>query len=52
MFGLEDILSLIEESPEIGKLNEHYAGRYWYENHLNELQTIDDYKRKIKKYEA
>jgi len=46
-FGLDDILDLIEKDPSIMGLNNRYAGRYWYENHLGELHTIDDYKCKI-----
>lgn len=50
-FGLEDILSLIKGHPEISLINNQYAGRYWYENHLDELNHIEEYKRKIVKYE-
>jgi spore coat polysaccharide biosynthesis protein SpsF len=39
-FGLNDILSLLEQKPEIKKINEMYAGVNWYRNHLNELKTI------------
>ena len=39
-FGLNDILNLLEEKPEIKKINEVYAGVNWYRNHLNELKTI------------
>jgi spore coat polysaccharide biosynthesis protein SpsF len=39
-FGLNDILSLLKEKPEIKKINEMYAGVNWYRNHLNELKTI------------
>jgi spore coat polysaccharide biosynthesis protein SpsF len=51
-FTLEDILSLINENPELSRLNERYAGCYWYENHLDELTTIDIGKYKSRKYEA
>lgn len=50
-FGLGDILSLIEEHPDISQINNKYAGRYWYENHLDELNHIGDYKQKILNYE-
>lgn len=47
-FGLNDILSLLKEKPEIKKINEMYAGVNWYRNHLNELKTISpDQTRKI-----
>lgn len=39
-FGLKDILLLLEEKPEIKKINEMYAGVNWYRNHLNDLKTI------------
>jgi len=40
MFGLEDILKLIEEKPEIMELNKKYAGVNWYRDHLEDLNTI------------
>ena len=39
-FGLNEILILLEEKPEIKKINEMYAGVNWYRNHLNKLKTI------------
>ena len=39
-FGLNEILILLEEKPEIKKINEMYAGVNWYRNHINELKTI------------
>jgi len=39
-FGLEDILLLLEQKPEIKKINEKYVGVNWYRNHLDELKTI------------
>jgi spore coat polysaccharide biosynthesis protein SpsF len=39
-FGLIDILKLLEEKPEIKKINDKYVGVNWYRNHLNELKTI------------
>ena len=39
-FGLNEILKLLEEKPEIKKINEMYAGVNWYRNHLNQLKTI------------
>jgi spore coat polysaccharide biosynthesis protein SpsF len=50
-FGLGDILSLIKDHPEISLINNKYAGRYWYDNHLDELNHIEEYKRKIAEYE-
>ncbi|MEI7726017.1 MAG: glycosyltransferase family protein [Bacteroidota bacterium] len=51
-FGLDDILLLMKVHPEISGINNHLAGRYWYENHLGELHNIDNYKRKIMSYEV
>lgn len=51
-FGLGEILALIEKHPEISRLNENHAGHYWYDNHLDELHTIDFYKLKLYSHEA
>ncbi len=48
-FSLNDILNLLDEKPEIRKINAKYAGKYWYENHLTELNHIDEYKNKRNK---
>lgn len=48
-FGIHDILSLLEENPHISKINSKYAGKYWYDNHLNELNHIEEYKQKAAK---
>ncbi len=40
LFGLDDILALLDREPEIGTLNARYAGVNWYRHHLNELRTI------------
>ena len=48
-FSLYDILTLLQEKPYIYEINNKYAGKYWYENHLDELKQIDDYKKKIDK---
>jgi spore coat polysaccharide biosynthesis protein SpsF len=50
-FGLYHILALIEMKPEIARINKKYTGRYWYENHLNELKNINEYKLKLIKSE-
>ena len=39
-FGLNDILKLLEDKPELKKINNMYAGVNWYRNHINELKTI------------
>ena len=48
-FGLGDILDLLKRKPEIAEINQQYLGRYWYENHLDELTHIDEFKSKVKK---
>ena len=40
-FGLDDVLRLIAERPDIAHLNAHLAGVNWYRNHLDELRTVD-----------
>lgn len=40
-FGLNDILRLLEQRPDIARLNAHLAGVNWYRNHLDELKTVD-----------
>ena len=47
MFKLDDILNLLDDKPEIKKINEKYAGVNWYRNHLNELKTIDPGQTKV-----
>lgn len=39
-FSLEDILELLTLSPEIYRINAHYAGVNWYRHHLDELRTV------------
>lgn len=46
-FSLNDILLLLKQKPEIAEINSQYLGRYWYENHLDELTNIDEYKNKL-----
>jgi spore coat polysaccharide biosynthesis protein SpsF len=40
MFGLQDILDLLERRPEIYSINSGYAGVNWYRHHLDELRTV------------
>lgn len=48
-FGLDDIINLLVKNPEIAEINKEHHGRYWYENHLDELNNIDEYKKQINK---
>jgi spore coat polysaccharide biosynthesis protein SpsF len=41
VFGLRDIIGLLEARPDIFAINQHYAGVNWYRNHLGELRTVD-----------
>lgn len=45
-FGLNDILKLIEQKPKIADINHKFAGSYWYDKHLDELNNIQEYKNK------
>ena len=40
-FLFEDIIKLLDEKPNIKKLNEKYKGINWYRNVPNKLKTID-----------
>ncbi len=46
MFSIYDILNLLEEKPYLMDINKKYSGSYWYDNHINELNNIDEYKQK------
>lgn len=46
-FTLEDILNLLNQKPDIKKINEEYCGVNWYRNHLDELKTITSDQTKI-----
>ena len=47
LFRLEDILNLLQQKPELNKINNELTGVNWYRNHLDELKTIDKSKTKI-----
>ena len=40
VFGLGDILSLLEREPAVFRLNARYAGVNWYRHHRGELRTV------------
>lgn len=46
-FSCNDILSLLNEKPEIYHINAQYAGVNWYRNHLDELTTISPGQTKL-----
>ncbi|MEO8666676.1 MAG: glycosyltransferase family protein [Ignavibacteria bacterium] len=39
-FKLCDIMMLLDRKPEIKKINEMHAGKYWYRDHMDELKTV------------
>ena len=48
IFTLEDILSYLNENPDILKINSKFNGVNWYRHHIDELNTIDPSKtRKV-----
>jgi spore coat polysaccharide biosynthesis protein SpsF len=40
LFGVQDILDLLERRPDIYTINAEFAGVNWYRHHLNELKTV------------
>lgn len=46
-FGMEQVLALINEHPEIYNINNHLVGLNWYRHHLDQLKTIDALQTKI-----
>ncbi|GGA90508.1 cytidylyltransferase domain-containing protein [Puia dinghuensis] len=40
LFGVGDILALLERRPDIYAINAGYAGVNWYRHHLDELKTV------------
>ena len=40
LFGVKDVLSLLEQRPDIYAINAAYAGVNWYRLHLDELKTV------------
>lgn len=39
-FSIDDIVRLLDERPDIRRLNQQYLGVNWYRHHLGELRTI------------
>jgi len=42
LFGIDDVLDLLEAKPQIAAINARYAGVNWYRHHLHELKTVDE----------
>jgi spore coat polysaccharide biosynthesis protein SpsF len=49
LFGINDILNLLKQKPEIAAINQKHLGKYWYQNHLDELTHINEFKNKLEK---
>ncbi len=47
-FGVYDIINLLEKNPAFRDINEKHLGKYWYQNNLDQLTNIDEYKAKLK----
>jgi spore coat polysaccharide biosynthesis protein SpsF len=47
LFGLADILALLNRRPDIVALNAKYAGVNWYRHHLAELKTINSTQTRV-----
>lgn len=45
-FGINEIIHFLDNNPEIYNLNKKYLGKYWYDNHLEQIKNIEDYKSK------
>lgn len=46
-FGISEILALLNEKPQLRKINQKYAGVNWYRDHLHQLKTIKPGQTKI-----
>jgi len=48
-FGVYDIIEFLNENPKYKEINEKHLGKYWYSNHLEELNNIKEFKELIEK---
>jgi spore coat polysaccharide biosynthesis protein SpsF len=46
-FGLREILALLDDRPELMRLNSAYAGVNWYRHHLSELRTVGRHETRL-----
>lgn len=44
-FGLNEIIQFLDKNPDVYNLNKKYLGKYWYDNHIDEIKNIDNYKK-------
>jgi len=47
LFGLREILELLERRPDIFQINASMAGVNWYRHHLDELTTVSAGQTKV-----
>lgn len=47
LFGLREILELLERRPDIFQINASMAGVNWYRHHLDELTTVSTQQTKV-----
>lgn len=47
LFGLPDIIELLERKPELREINARYVGVNWYRHHLDSLKTIRPEQTKV-----
>jgi spore coat polysaccharide biosynthesis protein SpsF len=47
LFGVYDILDLLQRRPDIYAINAGYAGVNWYRHHLDELKTVGSEQTKL-----
>ncbi|HVU54116.1 MAG TPA: glycosyltransferase family protein [Puia sp.] len=52
LFGVGDILSLLERRPDLYEINAELAGINWYRHHLDELKTVSAGQTKLSGKEA
>jgi len=46
-FSLDEVITLLEQKPQIYEINAQFAGVNWYRNHLDELTTVKANQTKI-----
>ncbi len=47
IFGMKEILDLLDRRPELARINARYAGVNWYRDHLGELKTIGTHETRM-----
>jgi spore coat polysaccharide biosynthesis protein SpsF len=47
LFGIQDILNLLDKDPSLMEINSKWVGVNWYRNHLHELKTVGKGQTKV-----